>query len=144
MDPTPDELNVMAYADGELSGEALTAFEARLSLEPSLAREVAELQALHVVARSEAPLEPADHEWRRLEVDSLQRTGLGIGWLLFIGTALLLTAQAVISIASDQSLSPWTRIFAVSCILGMGLLMGMTLRERLRVIPFDPYTKVQR
>lgn len=134
----------MAYADGELSGEALAAFERRLAQEPALARELVELQALNVVARSEAPLEPADHEWRRLELDPVQRTGLGLGWLLVIIAALLLGAQLVISIASDTNLAPVTRILAVSGVLGIGLLAGMTLRERLRVIPFDPYSKIQR
>ena len=134
----------MAYADGELSGEALAAFERRLAQEPALARELVELQALNVVARSEAPLEPADHEWRRLELDPVQRPGLGLGWLLVIIAALLLGAQLVISIASDTNLAPVTRILAVSGVLGIGLLAGMTLRERLRVIPFDPYSKIQR
>ena len=32
----------------------------------------------------------------------------------------------------------------VAGILGAGLLLGMTLRERLRILPFDPYNKVQR
>lgn len=134
----------MAYADGELRGEALAAFEQRLATEPKLAAEVVELQALHLVARSEAPLEPADHEWRRLETDSLQRTGLGAGWLLLLAAVLLLAGQVIFSIARDESLSAFTRILMISGIFGIGLLGGMTLRERLRVLPFDPYTKVER
>ncbi len=134
----------MAYADGELHGEAKEAFEQRLKDEPKLAAELTELQALHVVARSEAPLEPADHEWRRLETDPVQRTGLGVGWILLIAAALLLAGQAVFSIARDESLSPLSRVLMISAIFGIGLLAGMTLRERLRVLPFDPYTKVER
>lgn len=134
----------MAYADGELYGEAKEAFEQRLQAEPKLAAELSELQALHIVARSEAPLEPADHEWRRLETDTIQRTGLGLGWILLIAAVLLLAGQVVFSIARDESLSSLSRVLMISAIFGIGLLAGMTLRERLRVLPFDPYTKVER
>ena len=134
----------MAYADGELHGNAKAEFEARLAQDPALGREVAELQALHLVARAQAPLEPADHEWRRLDADPLQRTGLGLGWTLLIVAGLLLGALSVISIARDESTPLGVRILMVAGILGAGLLLGMTLRERLRILPFDPYNKVQR
>ena len=41
-EPSADELTAMAYADGELSGAELEAFERRLAAEPDLSRAVAE------------------------------------------------------------------------------------------------------
>ncbi|MFT7676448.1 MAG: hypothetical protein ACI8QC_000419 [Planctomycetota bacterium] len=134
----------MAYADGELRGADLEAFEERLAKDSSLGQEVAELQALNLVARVEVPLEPADHEWRRIDEDLVHQSGLGLGWILFIAATLALSGQAVFSISQDESLSVLTRSLSIAGISGLVLLAGLTLRERLRVLPFDPYRQIKR
>lgn len=134
----------MAYADGELHGAALEAFEKRLTDDSALGQEVTELQALNLVARVEVPLEPADHEWRRLGTDILHQSGLGLGWILLIVATLCLCGQAIFSISQDESLSVLIRSLSISGIAGLILLAGLTLRERLRVLPFDPYRQIKR
>lgn len=134
----------MAFADGELHGAALEAFEKRLTDDSVLGQEVAEIQALNLLARVEVPLEPADHEWRRLDTDLLHQGGLGLGWVLLILATLCLSGQAIFSISQDESLSVLTRSLSIAGITGLILLAGLTLRERLRVLPFDPYRQIKR
>jgi anti-sigma factor RsiW len=142
--PTPDQLLAMSYADGELDADQRGAFEARLALEPSLAREVSELQALAVLARSAAPPEPADHEWARLDLDPLQRAGVQAGWMLAIAGAIGLAAYIVYSICAASDIGVPVKACLLAAIGGALLLLLMTVRERLSLLPYDPYRRVQR
>ena len=91
-EPSADELLAMAYADGELLGTERAHFEQRLAAEPALAREVAQLKRLEVLARHAAPPEPMDHEWERLARSGGQRGLWSAGWLFFGAGVLGLAA----------------------------------------------------
>lgn len=143
-EPTADELLAMAYADGELSGPARAAFEARMAREPSLAREVAEVRALEVLARRLAPPEPADFEWRRLEADPLHRGSTGLGWVALTFGCLGLALLACWRVLSSDAISALERGFLASALLGVLLLFVATLRGRLRTLALDPYRNVER
>ncbi|HPF13459.1 MAG TPA: hypothetical protein PLJ12_04265 [Planctomycetota bacterium] len=138
-----DAMLAMAYVDGELSPEARKAFEARLHEEPRLADHVAEMRSLALVARSLIPPEPEDREWRRLGRDSLQVAGLRLVWLLG-GVALLGLVAAIASSLSAEGTHWGILLFVITGGLGFALLLGLTLRERLAVLPLDPYRKLQR
>ena len=141
-EPTRDELLAMAYADGEL-GDDRQEFETRLASEPALARQVAEHQALQLLARTMAPPEPADFEWNRLAADPTQQLGQWLGWVLLAGGSLGLGAWGVWGIlTSEMELLP--KSLLVAAIAGGFLLLVTTARARLRVLPSDPYRKVQR
>jgi hypothetical protein len=114
-----------------------------MASEPELRREVVELRALALLARRMAPPEPMDHEWRELEEEILHTggnraglvlTGVGVvggtGWLLFE--------------LFRSELAPWPKLFAALILCGVLLLFLVTLRARLRTLPYDPYTKVER
>lgn len=142
-EPSREELEAMAYADGELSGEARNAFEARLAERPDLLREVARHQRLNVLARHAAPPEPMDHEWRRLARDPFQRALLWLGWSLGVGGLLLLVGWGLHGLfESDMPLFPKLAIAAVG--LGFLALLLAVLRGRLLTRPYDPYTEIQR
>lgn len=142
-DPTPDELQAMAYADGELSLEARGLFEERLRLEPKLAAEIAEYHALQVLARQIAPPEPMDYEWRRIEADPANRWLHAAGWSLFVGGAIGLTCLGVWRfLTGEGALLP--RALSCAAIGGaLALLLG-TARNRLRTLHLDPYRRIQR
>lgn len=142
-EPSRDELEAMAYADGELEGAARSAFEARLAERPDLVREVARHQRLNVLARHAAPPEPMDHEWRRLARDPFQRGLLLVGWLLGAGGAVLLAGWGLHGLfTSDMPLFPKLALAAVGLgVLALGLAV---LRGRLLTRPYDPYTEIQR
>jgi anti-sigma factor RsiW len=142
-EPDREELQAMAYADGELSGEARAAFEALLPRRPDLVREVARHQRLNVLARSAAPPEPMDHEWRRLSRDPFQRALLVGGWVLGLAGLLLLVGWGLHALfTSDLPLFPKLALAALG--LGLLALALAVLRGRLLTRPYDPYTEIQR
>ena len=142
-EPTRDELLAMAYVDGELRPAARAEFEARLAASPALGREVSALKELELLARAAAPREPMDEEWARLARDPLQRGTLGLGWILLIvgcvGLALFAGWQLF---ASDAPLA--LKLLMGAFLAGGALLLGATVRARLRTLPLDPYRKIQR
>ncbi len=142
-EPTRDELLAMAYADGELAADARSEFEERMAHEPALCREVAEQKKLEVIARQVAPREPKDHEWERLESEIVHPAGIGLGFLaLFVG-ALGITIWCGWELAaSDLEIVPKILLFLI--LGGFILLFLVVLRARLRTLPYDPYTEVER
>ncbi len=142
-EPTREELLAMAYADGELDSDARRAFETRQASDRHLARQVAEYQSLALVAREMAAPEPADHEWRRLETDLLHQAGGGLGWLLSAVGATGLAGWCIWGLASS-AMQTLPKVLCLSLVGGALLLLLTTLRARLRVLPYDPYTKVSR
>lgn len=141
--PSRDQLLAMAYVDGELTPAARSEFERRLGQEPALRREVSHFQELELLARAASPREPMDHEWAALERDPLQRGALGLGWLLLAVGALGLVGFGLLQLFRSQEPLP-EKLLVAALTLGGGLLLGATLRARLRTLPLDPYRKIQR
>ena len=142
-EPTRDELLAMAYVDGELSDEGRAEVERRMEGEPALRREVVALQELELLARAAAPREPADHEWAELARDPLQRGALGLAWTLVGVGALGLVAFGLWQLFRSEA-PPVEKALIGALVLGLVLLLGATVRARLRTAPLDPYRKIQR
>jgi anti-sigma factor RsiW len=141
--PTEGELLAMAYADGELAPDAARAFEERARREPTLAREVADLRRLQVLAREAAGPEPMDSEWERIAASGAHRASLGLGF------ALLLVG--VIGVGSWATFELWradlllgAKIAISAFLTGFLLLLAQAIRARMRTLPYDSYTKVKR
>lgn len=142
-DPTQDQLLAMSYADGEMGDAERKAFEERLAAEPDLSREVAQYLSLSVMARKLAPPEPMDYEWQRIASDPLHRAGSGLGWLLLTISAIGLSLWAMLEILrSDLDLAPKSLVLAL--MMGSAILLFVTGRARLRTLPYDRYTGVER
>jgi anti-sigma factor RsiW len=142
-EPSREQLLAMAYVDGELDGAASAAFERELAAREDLRREVVHLRRLELLARHAAGPEPMDHEWRRLARDPLQRTSTVVGFAALAVGALGLAGWAGYEIwTSDLAPTPKC-LLAVLC-AGALLLFLVTLRGRLRTLPYDPYTEIER
>jgi len=142
-EPSADELLAMAYADGELLGAERAHFEQRLAAEPALAREVAQLKRLEVLARHAAPPEPMDHEWERLARSGGQRGLWSAGWLFFGAGVLGLAAWGLDCLECSQA--SWVpKLLIPLAILGAQLLVGAAVRARVRTLRYDPYRDVKR
>jgi anti-sigma factor RsiW len=142
-EPGADELLAMAYVDGELDPASRAAFAARLEREPRLAKEVAELQTIELLARQAAPPEPADHEWARVERSTMSRTLGPLSWVLLGSAALGLAAWAIVCIA-DCGLPLVPKVLVLALVAGIVLRLVLAVRQRARTLPFDPYTKLKR
>lgn len=143
-EPSAAELEAMAYADGELTGGALTDFETRLASDPALGREVARLKALSLLACRSAPPEPMDHEWARLAGDPVQRAGLGFGALAVLSASVGLLGWLVYAIATDPELHGIPKALLLLGTAGFGTWFLAILRGRLRTRSLDPYTSIHR
>ena len=142
-EPTRDELLAMAYVDGELTAEGRAEFESRLAASPALRREVSALKELELLARAAAPKEPMDHEWAELARDPVQRGSLGLGWTLLV-VALLGGLGYGLFILLASPAPSGLKLLVLALCLAFALLLGATVRARLRTLPLDPYRKVQR
>jgi anti-sigma factor RsiW len=141
--PTRDELLVMAYVDDELSSEARAELEARLPSEPELALQVAQYQRLELSSRQAAPPEPADHEWQRMRDDDGRRALLALGWVaMFAGGVGLIGWLSLEVYRSDLGKAGKWALSAL--LVGSTVLLLVKLRDRLRLLPYDPYTEVER
>lgn len=143
-EPSRDELLAMAYVDGELDDGARAEFEGRLASEPALLREVAELKKLEVIARQTAPPEPIDHEWKRLDKEVVHTGGHFLGFLVATLGTLGLAGWGMLEVFRDDELAILPKLLIGMTIGGFALLFLVILRARLRTLPYDPYTEVQR
>ncbi|MFT5286940.1 MAG: hypothetical protein ACI8TQ_003115 [Planctomycetota bacterium] len=143
-EPTADELQAMAYVDGELGQQAAHEFERRLAGDSALALEVSELKALELIARQMAPPEPMDYEWDRLNKEPLQRASVGFGFALILIGTLGLSAWGCWEIAQSTELSTPLKALMLSIVGGFALLFLTVLRGRMRTFPLDPYTQIKR
>ena len=141
--PTRDELLAMAYADGELTPEAQEQFRERMQKEPTLAKAVSDHQRLALVARQLAPPEPMDFEWQRIEEEGTSRAWAGLAWALTFVGGLGIAGWAVLEVYQSD-LDPTAKTLSGALLVGLLLLFLYTLRNRLRTLPYDPYTEVQR
>ena len=133
----------MAYVDGELDAAGRAEFEQQLAVRAELRREVVELQRLALLARSVAPPEPMDHEWRALARDPVQRTSTVVGFAaLAVGASGLAGWGAWSVFTSDLELVP--KVLLAALCAGALILFLVTLRGRLRTLPYDPYTEIER
>lgn len=142
-EPTKEQLLTMAYADGELDEAARKEFEQTMASRPDLAREVAQLQKLHVLARNAAGPEPMDFEWARLERDLLHRTGIGGGLMLILVGVVGVIGFAVWAVAMGDA-PIFVKVVLGALFLGGVMMLFATLRARLRTLPYDPYTEIER
>jgi len=141
--PTPDELLAMAYVDGELHGEQRASFEARLASDPRLLREVAEHNSLAVLARQVTPKEPMDHEWERMEQETLHGAVLPMSLVLSAAGAIGLILCGMLGILFSD-LPIMLRLFFLLLMGGLASAFLLVLRARIRTHHLDPYTSVKR
>ena len=142
-DALDDEMLAMAYVDGELPPDERVAFEARLASEAALGAHVEEMRSLALVTRGMLPAEPEDREWRRLNRDPIHKGATYFAWILGLVAMVGIAVAAVASV--DPTDTHWgVLLFAAFGSLAVLVLLAVTIRERLAVLPHDPYRKVHR
>ena len=84
-----------------------------------------------------------EHVWRENMNDTTVKATRGIGWLVFIGGALLGLGFAVYEITTDSSLSTFEKIIIAGIYGGLLLLFVSVLRQRLIERKSDKYKDVE-
>ena len=143
-EPSEDELTAMAYADGELSDSARAQAAERLSTDEAFALRVAHYQRLDVATRTATPPEPADTAHAQLAANPTQRITITMGWLSLTLGAIGFYAWLVYEMIQDKEMDALPKTLILGAIAGFLLLLLAVLRNRLRELPHDPYTKIQR
>jgi len=133
----------MAYADGELNEEARREAAHRMASDEAFALRVAHYQRLDVTARS-ALQEPQDIAHAKLAAEPTQRATLGLGWAALSVGLVGFYAWIFYVMVRDPEMPTTLKVLMLTGIGGFLLLFLAVLRKRLRELPFDPYTKVQR
>ena len=140
---TPDQQDLMAYVDDEMSPGKRAEFEKRLLEDPELAAESASFQCLTDITKSMTLAEPTDHEMRRFWASFYNRSEWQIGWILLLAGIGIIAAYGIFELLrSGQPLV--IKIAALSSLIGAAILFWNTLRLKMRTSRFDRYRGVMR
>lgn len=141
---TEREALTMAYVDDELPPIERSRFERQLADDRELAAEVADYKVMLDLGRAAALQEPTDHEMRRFWARLYNRVEWHAGWLLLSAGAAVLFGLGVYELCLVTDL-PWlVRGALLSMLVGAGLLLASTIRQRVRTTRFDRYRGVPR
>ena len=135
---------MMGYVDDELDAADRRRFETMMADDPELAAEVAGYRSMIDLSRSSGTLEPTDRELRRFWSRFYNRAEWRVGWVLMIGGLIVLGSVGCYELVQIASV-PWVVKGAVlSILLGGGILIWSTTRQKFRSSRFDRYRGVVR
>lgn len=143
-EPTEDELLAMAYADGELEPEARRQAAKRIAEDDAFALRVAHYQRLDVTTRTAISHEPQDTARAELSREPLQRATISLGWMSATVGFIAFYAWVFYEILQNEEMSGAPKVFLLCAAGGLFLLFLSVLRGRLRELPYDPYTDIER
>jgi hypothetical protein len=135
------EILLMGYVDDELDEEQRARVEAALKEDENLRRELASMQALKDLTRAAQVDEKTDRELDRFWGTVYNRTERHVAWALLVGGSLFLTAAGLLLFFKNDDTPVVVRVAVGCAILGMLLMFASVLRERLRLLPHDRYSK---
>lgn len=141
--PEADQMLAMAFADGELRGEALEAFTQRIAREPALARAVDEFRRLELLTRQLSPPEPRDLVWREHASGELHRL-LMFGSYVCLILAASIGALLILCAALGWRIPAGPQVASALAVLGLLQMLFASLRWRKAERGHDPYVHVQR
>lgn len=139
MTETPWQTLAMAYMDGELPDDEARRFEAFLAAHPEIAAEVAAMQEIQgLTARVRLP-SPPDGYWAEFPKNVWTRINRWFGWILYLVGVVILAAYAAYAFFVSPA-STWVKIGVAALILGLLLLFGSVIRQRLQEAKSDRYS----
>lgn len=87
---------------------------------------------------------PSDEQWRTMMGGFAFKTTRGVGWLLWIGGAVVLIAYGLYEFIRDPSIHALERVGVLALILGLVLLFLTVLAERLAALKTDKYKDIEK
>lgn len=95
------------------------------------------------IRRLEFP-QPSEEQWRIVMGNLAFKTTRGVGWLLWIGGALILVAYGIYEFIRDPTINALERVGVLALILGAVLLFLTVLIERMNALKTDKYKDVEK
>lgn len=143
-EPTPQQLTLMAWLDGELAPADRLQFEQQMAQDPTLAAEAASQRRIMDLTRSLGTLEPTEVEMRRFWTSFYNRNEWRLAWVLLTVGAVGLVGEGVYLLLTAAGLTWLMKGAALCALAGAALLIWNSARLRMRTSRFDRYRGVMR
>ena len=131
------------YLDRELTQQQRQKVDVHCETCEHCRQELAELQEMRQRVGNARLSNMNEDMWRENMKDVTVRTSRGIGWLLFVGSLLVLGAIGVYEFVIDSSVSTFMKFLISSMYLGLAALFMSVLRQRLIERKTDKYKDVE-
>lgn len=138
-----NEEKLSAYLDGELTQQETQRIEVLLRRDAEWRARLEDLRRLREQVRRLAYPQPTEDEWRKLMGNLTFRTTRGLGWLLWIGAAVVLAGYALWEFATDPAVVALERVGVLTMLLGIVLVFLTVLWERLATRRHDKYKDIE-
>jgi len=135
------EILLMGYLDGELDEEQRRRVEAALDRDEDLRRELSDMRQLKRLTAAAAPDDRTDSELDHFWGAVYNRTERRVAWVLLLGGALILLAGLLLLFFRNGNFALGLRISGGCALAGFLLLLWSVLRERLRILRHDRYSR---
>jgi anti-sigma factor RsiW len=139
-----NEARLSAYLDGELTQQDSQHVEVCLRRDAALRRQLEELTRVREqVGMLDRPV-PSGDEWSAVMANVTSRATRGVGWLLWIGGAVVLVAYGIYEFLTDPTVEAIERICVLAILLGAFLVFMTVVFERIRTSASDKYKDVEK
>ena len=133
-----------AYLDGELTQQEAQKIEVSLRRSPELRDKFEQMRRLREQVRQLDFPQPTDDEWRHVMSGVTFKTTRGLGWLLWIGAAVVLVGYGLYEFANDPGVAALERIGVFAMLAGVVLVFLTVLWERIAAHRHDKYKDVEK
>jgi predicted anti-sigma-YlaC factor YlaD len=131
------------YIDGELTQQVSQRVELHLSECDDCREMLRELEELRQRMGRSGLSGKYEDVWRENMDDMGVQLTRGIGWLLFVGTLMIIGAVAVFHFLTDPGISGFMKLLISAFYLGLAALFISVLRQRLIERKTDKYKDVE-
>ena len=133
-----------AYLDGELTQQENQKVDVMLRRSPELRGKFEDLRRLREQIKQLDYPQPTEAEWRNVMSRTTFKATRGLGWLLWIGAAIVLIGFGLYQFANDPSVALLERIGVFAMLAGTVLVFLTVLWERVTAYKHDKYKDVEK
>lgn len=133
-----------AYLDGELTQQDSQRVDVHLRDCERCRATLDDFRRLRSDIRNLDYPEPTEDEWSKVMARLTIKATRGVGWLLWLGGAVVLAAYGLYSFLSDPTIKALERVSVLAIILGVVLLFLTVLAERIGGYRDDKYKDVEK
>ena len=138
------EEKLSAYLDGELTQQESQKVEVLLRRSAESREKFEQMRRLREQIKELDFPQPTESEWRNVMSGVTFNATRGLGWLLWIGAAVVLIGYGLYEFADDPSVALLERIGVFVMLAGVVLVFLTVLIERIAARKHDKYKDVEK